>query len=261
MKKLYKTFLVLLSVMLIATLSTGCSNKTDDDNLSNSALSETFNIAVAVDFAPFGYKTEDGNFCGIDVDIINEIIKQNNLDVTVNYMTTAEALYALEMGTADGILSHLGISETRLQKYDFSDPYYVSGLITAKKVVNVLNSLEELKGGKVAVTENSLGSFYAQSISETYGFTTIPYKNVAEMYDAVLNDTVDACIGSYAEIGHAIKNGAALSMVGDKIIGTSYGFAVMKGQNSALLDSFNAGLAAIKQSGLYQTIINTYIAG
>jgi polar amino acid transport system substrate-binding protein len=41
--------------------------------------------------------------------------------------------------------------------------------------------------------------------------------------------------------------------------GSSYGFAVKKGENAELLAMFNAGLANLKESGKYQEILDTYI--
>lgn len=40
---------------------------------------------------------------------------------------------------------------------------------------------------------------------------------------------------------------------------TSYGFAVMKGENKELLDMFNKGLANLKSNGKYDEIVNRYI--
>jgi polar amino acid transport system substrate-binding protein len=41
--------------------------------------------------------------------------------------------------------------------------------------------------------------------------------------------------------------------------GSSYGFAVLKGNNPELIEMFNAGLANLKANGKYQEILDTYI--
>ena len=41
--------------------------------------------------------------------------------------------------------------------------------------------------------------------------------------------------------------------------GSSYGFAVLKGENAELLEMFDAGLANLKASGKYDEIVNTYV--
>ena len=54
--------------------------------------------------------------------------------------------------------------------------------------------------------------------------------------------------------------GNGLKMVTDMEKGSSYGFAVLNGKNTELLEMFNAGLENIKANGTYQAIIDTYIA-
>ena len=63
----------------------------------------------------------------------------------------------------------------------------------------------------------------------------------------------------YPVMGYAITQGVGLKMVTEKEQGSSYGFAVNKGQNAELLEMFNAGLANVKESGKYDEILNTYI--
>jgi polar amino acid transport system substrate-binding protein len=48
-------------------------------------------------------------------------------------------------------------------------------------------------------------------------------------------------------------------MVTEKEQGSSYGFAVPKGQNAELLEMFNAGLANLQANGKYQEILDKYI--
>jgi polar amino acid transport system substrate-binding protein len=63
----------------------------------------------------------------------------------------------------------------------------------------------------------------------------------------------------YPVVGDAIANGMPFKIVTDMEKGSSYGFAVKKGENAELLAMFNAGLANLKESGKYQEILDTYI--
>ena len=68
-----------------------------------------------------------------------------------------------------------------------------------------------------------------------------------------------ACFEDYPVMGYAITQGVGLKMVTEKEQGSSYGFAVNKGENTELLEMFNAGLANLKESGKYDEILATYI--
>ena len=80
------------------------------------------------------------------------------------------------------------------------------------------------------------------------------------MYEDVKTGNTVACFEDYPVMGYGISQGNGLKMVTDMEKGSSYGFAVMKGKNTELLEMFNAGLENIKANGKYQEIIDTYIA-
>jgi len=61
-------------------------------------------------------------------------------------------------------------------------------------------------------------------------------------------------------MGNGITKGNGLKMVTDMEKGSSYGFAVLKGENTELLEMFDAGLKNIQENGKYQEIIDKYIA-
>ncbi len=61
-------------------------------------------------------------------------------------------------------------------------------------------------------------------------------------------------------LGYAITNGQKLQLIGEKETGSSYGFAVKKGQNPELIKQFNAGLKKLKENGTYDKIVAKYIS-
>jgi polar amino acid transport system substrate-binding protein len=69
-----------------------------------------------------------------------------------------------------------------------------------------------------------------------------------------------ACFEDYPVMGYGISQGNGLKMVTGMEKGSSYGFAVLKGKNQDLLQQFNAGLATVRQNGVYDAILNKYIA-
>ena len=77
-------------------------------------------------------------------------------------------------------------------------------------------------------------------------------------WDVKVGNSV-ACFEDYPVLGYGITQGNGLKMVTDKEQGSSYGFAVGKGENAELLKMFNTGLANLKENGKYQEILDTYI--
>ena len=80
------------------------------------------------------------------------------------------------------------------------------------------------------------------------------------MYEDVLTGNSDATIEDAPVIAYAIKNGnLRLKLIGEKLETSQTGFAVKKGKNAELLAAFNRGLASLKSSGEYQSILDKYI--
>mgnify|MGYP001071725705 CR=1 FL=1 len=118
---------------------------------------------------------------------------------------------------------------------------------------------EKTNGKKVAVKTATNGSDYAKSIADQYGFDIVEFKDSPTMYQDVITGNTVACFEDYPVMAYNIKQGAGMEMPeGTTAAGSSYGFAVQKGQNAELLEMFNKGLADIKANGTYQEIVDKY---
>ena len=123
------------------------------------------------------------------------------------------------------------------------------------------------EGEKVAVICDPVGNNLfltqavdvAKNLQETYGYTLDTFEDSPTMYQAVMNGSYDACIEDYNVICWAIETeDMALSVVGDILNPGQYGFAVKKGNCPELIEMFNAGLANIKASGVYDELLAKY---
>ena len=120
-------------------------------------------------------------------------------------------------------------------------------------------SYDDLNGKKVAVKTATNGSDYAKSIADQYGFDIVEFKDSPTMYQDVITGNTVTCFEDYPVMAYNIKQGAGMEMPeGTTAAGSSYGFAVQKGQNAELLEMFNKGLADIKANGTYQEIVDKY---
>ena len=83
------------------------------------------------------------------------------------------------------------------------------------------------------------------------------------MYEAVKSGNAVACFEDYPVMAYGVQQGNGLKLLVENTesYATPYGFAVKKGENSELIDMFNAGLANIKENGTYQEIIDKYTKG
>lgn len=256
MKKLKMFGILALAAVMTFSLA-AC---TSGGSSSGSDGAKKYIIATDTTFAPFEFEDESGNRVGIDMDLLKAIAEDQGFEYELQPLGFDAAVTALESGQADGVIAGMSITEERQKKYDFSDPYFDSGVGMAVKSDNdTIKSYDDLKGKNVAVKNGTEGSKYAESIKDQYGFTITSFPESANMYEDVKSGNSVACFEDYPVLGYAIAKGQPLKLVGDLQAGNSYGFAVQKGKNAELLEMFNTGLKNMKDNGKYQEILDTYI--
>ncbi len=258
-----KKFLALLmaGLMTVSMAACGGSGNEAAEGADEAAAdgAKTYVIATDTAFPPFEFTNADGEFVGIDVDIINAIAEDQGFNVRIDSLGFDAALAAVQSGQADGVIAGMSITEERKEKFDFSDPYYTAEVTMAVAQGSDIKSYEDLNGTTVAVKTGTNGADYAKSIADQYGFTVKEFKDSPTMYQDVIAGNTAACFEDYPVMAYNVKQGAGLEIPeGTLAAGTDYGFAVSKGENAELLEAFQTGLANIKANGKYQEIVDNY---
>lgn len=227
---------------------------------AGSGEGKTYVIATDTTFAPFEFENDNGEMVGIDLDLLAAIAEDQGFEYELQVVGFNAAVTALESGEVDAVIAGMSITEKRQALYDFSEPYFDSGVGMAVAADSEIASYEDLKGLQVAAKIGTEGCTFAESIADQYGFTIAQFEQSADMYQDVLSGTSAACFDDYPVLGYEISRGTELKLPLPMEQGSSYGFAVLKGENAELLEMFDAGLANLKASGKYDEIVNTYVA-
>ena len=250
MKKLFSLFLVLTGLITAGLMA--------QQQPEQAQASKTYVIDTDVTFPPFVYANDKNKYVGIDMELIRAIAKEKGFKVKIRPIGFNAAIQSVSSGQADGMIAGMTITDERKEKFDFSTPYYSSGLVMAVSPKSKIKALTDLKGQKVAVKTGTAGADYANSIKDRYGFTTVTFDDSDNMYNDVKNGNSAACFEDSAVLSYGVKIGLALKIVTKPTNPGSYGFAVKKGHNQKLLKMFNEGLAKLKKNGKYDQIINKY---
>lgn len=249
-----------------AAADTTAADTAADTTAADTAAADTaktdkvYKIATDTTFAPFEFENEKGEMVGVDLDILKAISEDQGFQYELVVAGFSAAVTGLEAGEYDGVIAGMSINPEREAKYDFSEPYYDSGVGMAVSADSDIASYEDLKGKTVAAKIGTEGCTFAESIADQYGFTIIQFEDSASMYQDVLAGNSVACFEDYPVLGYEISRGTALKLPLDMERGSSYGFATLKGENPELVEMFNAGLKNLKDSGKYDEILNTYIS-
>ena len=155
---LLSTFSLVLGSSLIGQAVAG-------DQLQKIKSSGTINVGLEGTYPPFSFVAEDGKLAGFEVEFSQALAKE--LGVTAKLQPTKwdGILAALESKRLDVVINQVTISEERKKKYDFSEPYTISGIqaLTQKKDADKFPTPESLSGKKVGV---GLGTNYEQWLKE-----------------------------------------------------------------------------------------------
>ena len=227
--------------------------------LAAQAKGRTYTVATDTTFAPFEFR-KDGRMVGIDMDLLNRIAQLEGFTVNIQSLGFNAALQALSSNQADAVIAGMSITDERRQVYDFSDPYFQSGVqMAVAKSDDSIKGYDDLEGRTVTAKIGSEGEAYAKSIAGKYGFTLKAVDQSATMYEMVKSGNAVAVFDDYPVLAYGIAQNNGLKAVTPKVPEGSYGLAVNKGRNAELLAAFNVGLAELRESGEYNDILAAYL--
>lgn len=240
-----------MAVGMMAMVLAGCKAEETE---------KVYKIATDTTFAPFEFENDKGEMVGIDLDLLEAIAEDQGFEYELQLIGFSAAVTALEAGEVDGVIAGMSITEERAKKYDFSEPYFDSGVGMAVLENSEIESYEDLAGKQVAAKIGTEGCAFAESIQEEYGFTIAQFEDSATMYQDVLAGTSAAVFDDYPVLGYEINRGIGFKMPVEMERGSSYGFATLKDANPELVKMFDDGLKKLKENGTYEKILSTYIS-
>lgn len=77
---------------------------------------------------PFAMKNADGQWTGISVELWRQIAEELNFDYEWRALDQLALLTGIEDGSLDAVVANLTITPTRLDKFDFTYPFYTTGI-------------------------------------------------------------------------------------------------------------------------------------
>ena len=250
MKKRF-IFLSLFSMMLIGLFSSKQTVLAED---------KTYQIGTDVTFAPFEFQNTDNEYVGIDIDLLKEIAADQQFEVNFRPLGFNSSIQGVISNQLDGMIAGMSITEERKKTFDFSDPYFDSGIQMAVRTDNeTVSTYDDLKGEVVGAKVGTESATFLAENQEKYGYEIKLYEDATGLYGSLKNNALIAIFDDFPILGYAIAQGEEFKLVGEPEKGNSYGFAVKKGENAELLQKFNEGLANLKASGRYDEIVATYI--
>jgi len=240
-------WLLLVGIVVVGLLLAGCGG------------GGTGAIRVATDatWKPFEYiQTNTTEIVGFDIDLFDAIAGRANLTVEYVNVDWDALLAGMAEGTYDAAISSITIKPDRLEKMNFSHPYYVAGqIITVLKSNTDITGPETLSGKSVGVQTGTTGDDTAKSIN---GTTVVGYDDIPLAFVALMTNQIDAVICDTPVAYGYVETYDTLKTVGEVLTTEEYGIAVPKGKED-LLAKINTALDALLAEGIIDQLTQKWL--
>lgn len=146
-------------------------------------------------FAPMGFRDNDGNLVGFDVDLAKEVGERLGVEVRFQPIDWDAKVLELNAGTIDMIWNGLTITESRLEEMAFSNAYLANTQMVMIKTGSDITNISDLAGLKLGV---QISSAAEDAVNDSDIIDDLGELVKFDTYNAALlelqNGTVDAVV-------------------------------------------------------------------
>jgi polar amino acid transport system substrate-binding protein len=202
-------------------------------------------------FPPMGYRNDDNEIVGYDIDLAKEATKRLGLKLVLQPIDWNAKEQELNTGKIDCIWNGFTITDEREKAMSFTKPYLKNAQVVVVKKDSGYTSLASLKGKKVGL---QAGSSAADALASAKDFRA-SLKDVIEFKDnlTALMDLeakgVDAVVMDLIVANDNIKrSGKPYVVLDESLAPENYGVGFRKG-DLALRDAIQVTLEAMAKDG------------
>lgn len=261
---------VLMAAAMVFTMA-GCRSSKDADT---SAKKETktedskdkensdkqFIVGFDAEYPPYGYKDDNGEYVGFDLDLAQEVCARNGWELVKQPIDWDSKDMELNSGSIDCIWN--GFTMTgREDDYTWSKPYVDNSIVVVVKEGSGIEKKEDLAGKVVAVQADSSGlaaltdeEDNEENLKLAASFSDL--QQVADYNTAFMNleaGAVDAIVVDIGVADYQLESRTGFAMLDDKIRTEQYAVGFKLG-NEELRDQVQSTLDEMVKDGTFDDI-------
>ena len=224
---------------------------------------ESISFGTTATYPPFISKNAQGQFVGLEMDLVNAICQKLQAKCTVTDTTFESLIPSVINNKFDAVFDGINITKQRQKIVNFTDSYLDSvGTFLINKNHKLTLTKAGLKGKTIGYEQ---GTNFRDYLSGVYGnsIKKKPYLRVDMGLIDLESGRIDALVMDKVVAKQLIKNSKDSSLttqgnlVSTKYFGIGKGIAVKKG-NTKLLNQLNTAISQLKQDGTLQKIISKW---
>lgn len=250
MKKFRKLIIIAFVMSLVAGMLIGCDKE-----------EKTFTVGFDAEFPPYGYKAENGEYIGFDLDLAKEVCDRNGWTLNKQPIDWDSKDMELKTGSIDCIWNGFTM-DGREQKYTWTSAYIDNSQVVIVQADSGIKTLADLAGKSVIVQADSsaLAAFTGEDASDENRALAESFKDLQQVGDynsAFMNlesGAADAICMDIGVAGYEIDaRGDKFIMLDEHVSSEQYGVGFKKG-NTQLRDQVEETLKEMNEDGTIDKI-------
>lgn len=250
MKK--KIIIGLIALLLVIGLIIVVKNlQTDEkgDSLERILNKKTFILGLDDSFPPMGYRDENNNIVGFDIDVAKEVCDRLGVELVLQPITWTANERELNSYNIDCIWNGMSVTDSRKNAMSLSKSYLRNKMIFVIKN-DKLTSLDDLKGKKIGVQSGSSAEGILQN-AEIYSQCkeVVSYTdNITAFMDLEINQIDAVLIDNIVADYYITSNNKDYKIIDEPLAAEEFAIGFRK-DDTVLRDKIDTILLEMKEDG------------
>lgn len=247
---------VILGILIIAIIIAGVifavnlKTNEEENSLEKILNKGTFILGLDDSFPPMGYRNENNEIVGFDIDVAREVCKRLEVDLVLQPISWTAKEQELNSYNIDCIWNGMSIDDDRKEKMSLSMPYLKNSMSFVIKTDSEIASLEDLKGKKVGVQSGSTAEKILQEsdiyneIEEVVSYS----ENITAFMDLEINQIDSVFLDDVVANYYISSNNKPYKVLKEGLQEEEYAIGFRK-QDEELCSKINEILVDMKKDG------------
>ncbi len=254
---------MLKKIMGLAAVSLALALPAAADTLDDVIDRGTLRCGVVLDFPPIGYRDENNEPAGYDVDYCADLATALDVEYEILPLTWAERLPVIVTGRADVVFGATSDTLERARTVGFTIPYaiyYAQGVVNADSGIE---SFEDIRGKRVAAAVGTVPEQEWLKIAKEWGEEDLyqGYQSENEVFLAVAQGKADIGLTTNTAVKPVTEQYDTLEPGPRMPWTTDYTSVVANRMDVTWLNYLNLFVTHQVRSGRYQELWGKYVGG
>ncbi len=216
----------------------------------------TLKVGDCLSFAPFGFKNEDGDPEGYDVDIAELLAADLGVELEVIDTTSANRIPNLQTDKVDVVFCNFTRNGERAREIEFTDPYVVASQALLVQKGSGIANVQDLPGRTVATVKGSTNADVLDDLG--IDVQTDEYDTSQAAILAVQQGQADTMIEDSNFLAYQAKLNPELEVTSDALVPLEYNAFGVKLGDQVWLNYLNQFLFRLNASGTNKALYNEW---